>query len=161
MAIAGRDLLIYEHEQEPTPDDTREQILRTSTWHRWLAIQPATPYQTFLKKLPSGHQHGLLFPVSATPRRTSSTTKTLLLPRTDAPQATTKFFHLLDATLSLPLHPSWAEWLWQLFTGADWIEALTGAGSWIGWNVQWDLDALQAHLTRAIADGSLSVPAVP
>jgi len=145
-ALAGHELFIYTQEREAAP----------WTWHRWLSNNPTTHYHTLIKKLPSGQLHGVLFQSSATTRSVTPAF-TLLLPLSDATHATSNFIRMLNTRTSLPLHPSWADHIWQIFLEEHWIEALTGEGSWTGWDVQWDPEILQARITHAIAAGQLTL----
>lgn len=154
-ALAGRDLSCYVREDGTSDSDGDGQSSTPWRWHSWQSIDPGKHHHTLAKKLPSGQLHGLLFPTSALAHGTAPAF-TLLLPLSQAAHATSRFFSLLDARTPLPLHPSWADWLWQIFSEEHWIEELTGEGPWTGWEIQWDPDTLQARIRRAIAAGHLT-----
>lgn len=103
-----------------------------------------------LRKLPSGQVHGLLYPPSAAPQG-SGEIFTLLLPSEKAAEAQTRFFRLLDTRTTLPLSPSWSTALWTTFERKGWLTALTGEGSWMGWEVCWEVDALEQYIRRTVA----------
>jgi hypothetical protein len=83
---------------------------------------------------------------------------TLLLPQSEEAEAPSRLLRLLDARTMLPLHPTWASWLWKLCEELDWLTALQGEGGWMGWDVQWTERTLQEQLTEAIQTRALRVP---
>jgi hypothetical protein len=155
-ALTGRELTLYERVDEIATGDDNGQSGEDWTWHSRHFIDSNIRYHALVKKLPSGQLHGLLFPASATAHSVGPTF-TLLLPLSDTARAASHFFRLLDVRTPLPLHPSWADWLWQLFVHECWITDLTGEGPWTGWEVQWEPETLQDHITSAIATGHLAL----
>lgn len=71
-----------------------------------------------------------------------------------APQLHQKF---LDRRLPLPLHDTWAEWLWQRGLHKKEIEHLTGTGI-VGFLCRPAKDSLRRDITRDVRGGILTVP---
>ncbi len=72
----------------------------------------------------------------------------------DAPQLHHRF---LDRRSSLPLHHSWASWLWQRGLAQEEIVPLQTAGL-VAYDCRPNAAALQADLTHAVAAGTLTLP---
>jgi hypothetical protein len=123
---------------------------------RWLFTGPEG-HRTLVRKLPSGQVHGILYPEDALPGSPGSTF-TLLLPEPRRTEAAACFFRLLAMRTPLPLHPSWAGWLWATFEAQQWLTALEGVGPWIGWEAAWEEKALVDLVRKALRKGGLAVP---
>jgi hypothetical protein len=116
-----------------------------------------TPLHLLSRKLPCGYIHGVLYP-QMTPAETR-TAFSLLLPKAQEPEAPAYLLRLLDARTTTPLHPSWAAWVWDVFTTEEWLTPLSGQGPWMGWDVSYQESVLAEHLTRAIKARALRVAA--
>jgi hypothetical protein len=113
------------------------------------------PSRQLIRRLPCGAAHGLLY---TDPAPTESPDRfALLLPESQRADAARFLLHYLDARTTLPLHPSWATWLWHLFDAECYLEPLLGAGPWIGWDVSWSEAALGERLREAIATRELTI----
>jgi len=121
----------------------------------WLVTGLVT-YRTLTRKLPCGQIHGLLYPETALPG-SRSPGFTLLLPDVQQAEAETRFASFLDMRTPLPLHPSWAPWLWTTFQAEGWLIPLEGEGPWVGWEVRWEEEPLTMLVTEAVQAGALRV----
>ena len=66
----------------------------------------------------------------------------------------------LDRRSPLPLHRSWAEWLWQRGLATGEISPLQSAGI-AAWRCTPDAEALRDDLAAAVAAGTLTLPREP
>lgn len=80
----------------------------------------------------------------------------LLLPR-DSQEAATLHYRFLNRRVDLPLHPSWADWLWQRALQAGEAKPLEAMGL-LAYHCQPRIDALQSDLSAAVRDGTLNAP---
>jgi hypothetical protein len=123
-----------------------------------LAIQTAGRWRFLHVGLPAvGGCHGVLFPEVA--RFAGEDPAFVLLAREPA-EAPDLHLRFLDRRLDLPLHPSWASWLWARGLQCGEVVPLTGRGL-LGYRCAADRDALAEDLAAAIAAGALSVPSEP
>jgi hypothetical protein len=118
-------------------------------------VPDGTPWRLEARRLPCGQVHGLLSPRPACEEAGSRFT--LLLPRGKEAEAPRHLLRLLDARTTLPLHPSWAPWLWELCEREEWLTRLTGEGEWTGWDVQWSEPTLTERVSTAIFRRALRV----
>lgn len=123
----------------------------------WL-VSGLVTYRMLTRKLPCSQVHGLLYPETALPGRRSPGF-TLLLPEARQAEAEARFARFLDTRTPLPLHPSWARWLWATFQAEGWLTSLEGEGPWMGWEVHWEEELLTTLVTEAIQTGTLRVGA--
>ena len=114
-------------------------------------------YHTLSRRLPSGQVHGLLFSANALPTETGSHF-TLLVPQRESQHAPIRLLEAIDRRSELPLHPSWASWLWDTAITAEWLSPLIGFGPWIGWHVSYDEPALAEAVSEALRTQSVTVP---
>ncbi|MBM3947605.1 MAG: hypothetical protein FJ315_09470, partial [SAR202 cluster bacterium] len=80
----------------------------------------------------------------------------LLLARSED-VATGLHYRFLDRRVSLPLHPSWEQWLWQRGFQNGEIEALEGEGI-LAYRCRPSPESLRADLASAVAAGHLFAP---
>ena len=112
-----------------------------------------TKYHFITRRLPCGQSHGLLYPDPAI-----GDTKhafTLLLPK--AREAAAALLRMVDQRTTIPLHPSWASWLWTFLEEHDHITHLVGTGDWIGWDIHCPESELQAAVPEAIKTRTLLI----
>jgi hypothetical protein len=121
-----------------------------------LRPDPTVKWRLTVRRLPCGQVHGLLAPDTSVAAARHQFT--LLLPRSEEAEGPGRLLRLLDARTMLPLHPTWASWLWTLCEELDWLTALQGEGGWVGWDVHWTERTLQEQLTEAIQTRALRVP---
>ena len=102
------------------------------------------------QKLPSGLFQGVIIPRIGFPEKTDSPFFVLVH---DDFMVETMLFRHLDYRLELPLHSSWSQWLWDVFKDNDWLIPLeTLAGSYKGYLIDGDPDALKGFITSAIVN---------
>jgi hypothetical protein len=133
---------------------------RTDTKRQFVGYLHGDPTLTWriqARRLPCGQVHGLLSP--NTNPQAARTDFTLLLPRAQEGEAPRHLLRLIDTRTTIPLHPSWAPWLWQRCEEEDWLTPLSGEGGWIGWDVHWSESALTHQVTDAITRRILTAPA--
>jgi hypothetical protein len=118
-------------------------------------VPDGTRWRLEARRLPCGQVHGLLYPSPG--QEEAGSRFTLLLPRAQEAEAPMHLLRLLDARTTLPLHPSWAPWLWGLCEREDWLTPLTGEGSWTGWDVHWSESSLTEQVSKAIVLRALRV----
>ncbi len=115
----------------------------------------ATPSRLLCKRLPCGQAHGVLYP-DTTPSETPYEFS-LVLPKAEEATAPERLLRLIDARTSLPLHPSWAGWLWHyLDENAD-ITPMSGSGHWVGWEIHWNEQQVTQELTEAVKARTLEI----
>ena len=127
----------------------------TGRVHAGALIPDGTAWRLDTRRLPCGQVHGLLYP-HPTGEEVGSRF-TLLLPCVREAEAPMYLLRQLDARTTLPLHPSWASWLWELCEREEWLTPLTGEGGWIGWDVQWSDATLTERVSKAILLRALRV----
>ena len=109
-------------------------------------------YKAQVKKLPSGLAHGVLFPKLALPKSDDEGENTFFIVTDKTDELLTLFFRHLDEKTDIPLHPSWAKWLWKTFEGQDgWLlEAQTIVGSYQGYLLEFNHENLHDLVSEAI-----------
>ena len=121
----------------------------------WLAAEAWGTWRFYSARLPSGAAyHGLLVPelaAYACDRRDF-----LLLARTEH-EAPPLHYRFLNRRLDLPLHPSWAAWLWERGLNEGEIEALESVGVH-AYRCRSDPSVLQEDISQAVRRRALPVP---
>ncbi len=130
-------------------DGTREEVTV-------LSPSAGTKWHLAIRRLPCGQVHGLLYP--QTGASIARYHFTLLLPRAEQSTAPAHLLRMIDARTTLPLHSTWAPWLWALAKDFGWLLALQGNGPWVGWDVTWDDRRLQQAVIGALEDHALNTP---
>ena len=97
--------------------------------------------------------HGLLVPAAAL--FTTDRRDFLLLPR-EQDQAAQLHYRFLNRRLDLPLHPEWADWLWERARQTQEAVALESHGLQ-AYRCLPDPDALAADLTASVRRGALTL----
>jgi hypothetical protein len=145
----SRTLTLIERTEESDPRRPSRRLVGSLM----LAADP--PTRQLIRRLPCGAAHGILYPDPApteTPQQFS-----LILPESQRPNAPRLLLRYIDHRTTLPLHASWADWLWRLFDEEAYLEPLEGTGSWIGWDVRWSDATLRDRLSQAIRKRVLTV----
>ncbi|MDY6839630.1 MAG: hypothetical protein SWH78_16835 [Thermodesulfobacteriota bacterium] len=108
-------------------------------------------YKVKLKKLPSGLVHALLLPKLALPRGEDQDQDSFCV-FTKKGREKQVFFRHLDEKTDIPMHPSWAQWLWQLFEQEDgWLNRLkTLIGDYKGYSFYFNPKKLHDLISDAI-----------
>lgn len=112
-------------------------------------------YHMQTSRLASGLAQGVVFPQSALFKKTEEEEKPgVFFLLSHDPKATQGiFFHQLNARVDLPLHESWAPWLWRLFQESRWLDHLTTlAGLFEGYLASLQPDLLQIEITQALQE---------
>lgn len=115
----------------------------------------AIPARRIVRRLPCGQVHGLYVAdcsPTASPHRFS-----LLLPAAQVDDAPARLLHAIDARTSVPLHSSWAPWLWHHLEAEEALIPLHGEGPWLGWDVIYNAENLATAVTKALVQGALSI----
>lgn len=100
-------------------------------------------------RLPSGASyHGMLVPELGTYNSDRSDFVLLVREQDDAAR--------LHRRLDLPLHPSWAEWLWQRSLASGEVDELDSLGL-RAWRCRPSQDALRNEIGKAVRRGELCV----
>ena len=82
-------------------------------------------YKVQMKKLPSGLVHAVVLPKLALPKNDEEKQNRFFIITKEDQDVLTLFFRHLDEKTEIPLHPSWAAWLWTTFQKQDdWLIAL-------------------------------------
>jgi hypothetical protein len=149
-ALQGERLTLFRKTESPDP------LERHRAHAGWLT-PPRIGGRCLTRRLPCGQCHGLYYP-NISPETTRDNFS-LILPAVERPQAPAALLRLLDRRTTLPLHPSWAAWLWDYFDAEDALTPLHGEGPWIGWDFHLDSKALTAAVTSAIKQRRLGVAA--
>ncbi len=112
-------------------------------------------YKVQLKKLPSTRAHALLYPVLTLPGHTEEKKNRFFVFTNQEAEEKEMFFRHLDEKADIPLHRSWAEWLWRLFEDQDeWITKLeTLAGNYSGYAFRFHPKQLQDLISEAFRKG--------
>jgi hypothetical protein len=122
-------------------------------------VRSSLGYKVQVKKLPSGLVHAVLFPKLALPGNDEERENRFFIFTRDTDQRLGLFFRHLDEKVDMPLHPSWARWLWDLFEDQDeWLtELMTLAGNYRGYLFRFNPKELHDLVSTAIR---LRVPEV-
>ena len=121
----------------------------------WLASEAWGTWRFYSARLPSGAAyHGLLVPELAA--YACDRQEFLLLARSED-EAPALHYRFLNRRLDLPLHPSWAGWLWERGLNADEVEALESVGVH-AYRCRPDPSALQENISDAVRRRVLTVP---
>jgi hypothetical protein len=110
-------------------------------------------YTYRLKKLPSGMVHAIILPIHALPRNEEEKRNSFYLLTREHDNIPLLFFRYLDNLTDIPLHESWALWLWELFTSMDnWLIGLeTLVGDYKGFMVEFNAMQLQEKIAEAFS----------
>jgi len=121
----------------------------------WLAREAWGTWRFHGCRLPSGSAyHGMLVPELAA--YACDRQEFLLLARSED-EAPALHYRFLNRRLDLPLHQTWAAWLWERGLNADEVEALQSLGVH-AYRCRPDRDALQEDVTQAVRRGQLPTP---
>ena len=109
-------------------------------------------YKAQMKKLPSGLVHAVLFPKLALPKSEEEQENEFFILTDKRDELLTLFFRHLDEKTDIPLHPSWARWLWKTFEEQEgWLlEAQTIVGSYQGYLLEFNHENLHDLVSEAI-----------
>lgn len=122
----------------------------------WLAKEAWGTWRFFRSRLPSGSAvHGILVPDAAS--FTSEKRDFLLLPRLRE-EAPSLHYRYLNRRLDIPLHASWAKWLWKRGLDNEEIEPLEGFGV-SAYHCRPNPSRMQADITTDLRRGLLSIVA--
>jgi hypothetical protein len=120
----------------------------------WLAREAWGTWRFFKGRLPSGSAtHGMLLPELAS--YAAEKRDFLLLPRSEA-EAPSLHYRFLNRRLDLPLHPSWAGWLWERGLDTEEAEPLEAFGL-LAYRCRPNPERLREDLTAALRRGILAV----
>lgn len=120
----------------------------------WLAREAWGTWRFYRSRLPSGSAtHGMLVPDVAS--FISEKQDFLLLPRLRE-EAPLLHYRFLNRRLDIPLHLSWAKWLWERGLDTDEIEPLDGFGI-SAYRCKPNPGQLQIDISRDLKRGLLSV----
>ena len=91
-------------------------------------------YKVQMKKLPSGLAHAVILPKLALPKNNDERQNSFFV-ITKEQDILPLFFRHLDDKTEIPMHPSWASWLWKTFKRQDsWLTELKNlAGDYKGY----------------------------
>jgi hypothetical protein len=127
----------------------------TSGYPCWLAREACGTWRFYGARLPSGSAyHGMLVPEMAA--YLCDWKDFLLLARTEE-EAPALHYCFLNRRVDLPLHPSWAAWLWERGLHADEVQALESLGVH-AYRCRPDARALQRDISQAVQQRRLAVP---
>jgi len=110
-------------------------------------------YKVQTKKLPSGLVHAILFPKFALPKNDEEDANTFYIFEEEHEDITAIFFRHLDEKSDIPMHSSWARWLWETFARQEWLtELCTLAGTYKGYSFWFNPKQLQDVISEAIGN---------
>jgi hypothetical protein len=109
-------------------------------------------YKVQIKKLPSGLAHGVLLPKLALPNNDEEHQNGFCIFPKDQTEKLSLFFRHLDEKAGIPLHSSWADWLWVLFEEQErWLlELKTLIGNYNGYSISFNPEQLHDLVSEAI-----------
>ena len=115
-------------------------------------IRSETGYKVQTKKLPSGLVHAVVIPKLAVPNNDEEEKNRFFVITKEHQDLLTLFFRHLDEKTEIPLHPSWASWLWRTFKKQDdWLHELhTMAGDFTGYLFNYQPTELHDLIAEAI-----------
>ena len=112
-------------------------------------------WTTKIAKLPvSGGWHALVYTKMA---QYASEHDTFLLLAQTEDEAPRLHYRFLDKRSPLPLHPSWADWLWRRGLQKEEITQLQSAGV-VAYRCNPNPESLKEDLSEAVASGTLTLP---
>ena len=119
----------------------------------------STNYLMKIKKMPSEYCHGTtLIKIGTDQDNDHSPYREFLLINEDPIEVKRPFYDHVDQKTEVPLHPSWTDWLWQVFGEKGWITRLeTLVGRYEAYLVNFNQDELSTDITEAIKQ---KVPAI-
>jgi hypothetical protein len=121
----------------------------------WLAREAWGTWRFVKGRLPSGSAtHGMLVPELAS--YPAEKRDFLLLPRNEA-EAPSLHYRFLNRRLDLPLHPSWASWLWDRGLDTEEAEPLEAFGV-AAYHCRPNPERLREDLSAALRRSVLTVP---
>jgi len=105
-------------------------------------------FKVHYQKLPSGLAEGIILPEIALPENDKREHFMVLAEQREKEL----FFRQLDEKSEIPLHDSWAGWLWQTFMTREWLTQLENpVGTYKGYIVQLNDEELREAIAEAIA----------
>ena len=109
-------------------------------------------YKVKMKKLPSGLVHAVVLPKLALPKNDEEKQNCFFVIIKEDQDVLTLFFRHLDEKTEIPLHPTWASWLWKTFKKQDdwFIELQTLAGNFKGYLFDFHPTQLHDLISKAI-----------
>jgi hypothetical protein len=108
-------------------------------------------YKVQTKKLPSGLVHAVLFPKLALPKNGEEDENSFYIFTGKDGDIFPLFFRHLNEKSNVPMHPSWARWLWRLFKKQEWLlELATLAGAYKGYSFMFNPEKLHDLVSDAI-----------
>ncbi|MBF0552423.1 MAG: hypothetical protein HQK60_18070 [Deltaproteobacteria bacterium] len=109
-------------------------------------------YKVQIKKLPSGMCHAILFSKLALPGYSEEGGGNSFVVFTNhQTELLNLFYRHLDHKTDIPLHPSWAGWLWSVFEQNGWLTELTTlAGDYKGYLFDFEPSRLREMVADAI-----------
>ena len=117
-------------------------------------IRSGFGYKVEAKKLPSGSVHAVLFPKLALPKNDEERQNSFFIftREYEGERLFTMFFRHLDEKAEIPLHPSWAKWLWRMFIEQEeWATELkTLVGGYHGYSFKFNPKHLHDLISEAI-----------
>jgi hypothetical protein len=129
--------------------------LGSGTSECWLAREAWGTWRFHGARLPaSASYHGMLVPDLAA--YACERSDFLLLTRSED-EAAALHYRFLNRRVDLPLHPSWAEWLWDRGLASSETEALHSVGI-RAYRCRPDVAKLEEDISAAVKRGRLTVP---
>ena len=108
-------------------------------------------YKVKTKKLPSELVHAILFPKLALPKNGDEGENGFYIFTDKNENILPQFFRHLDEKSNVPMHASWARWLWHTFEKQEWLlELATLAGAYKGYSFKFNPEGLHDLVSDAI-----------
>lgn len=115
-------------------------------------------YKTMGKKLPSGLVHIAVFPKLALPKNEEEQQNSFYIFADRQDDRLSLFFRHLDEKTHLPLHESWAGWLWEVFEQEEWLLKLKSlAGKCSGYFIKFNPKHMHDIISEAIRNRNPAV----
>ena len=113
-------------------------------------------YKTIVKKLPSGLVHAIAFPKASLPAGNEESQNSFFIFTRKGDDFLSLFYRHLDEKTDIPLHPSWADWIFKAFMEHDgWIlELSTLSGSYTGYLFEFNPNQLHEMIKTAIQNNT-------